>query len=93
MFGISLPLIKNIIPKKCDITVVVGKPLPCPKHEEPDNNLVGTEVSGCVSTACSYILLQVQEYLDRYIESLKELYEENREKYNVPTTKPPLEVS
>jgi 2-acylglycerol O-acyltransferase 2 len=35
MFGISLPLVTNILPRRTNITVVVGKPLDFPKIEEP----------------------------------------------------------
>lgn len=73
IFGISLPLITNIIPRKTPITVVVGKPLACPKVDEPSTEMV-------------------QEYLEKYIVLLKELYETNREKYNDPPSKPPLEI-
>ncbi|EDQ88945.1 uncharacterized protein MONBRDRAFT_25681 [Monosiga brevicollis MX1] len=73
IFGISLPFIKNVFPKRCDITVVVGCPIACPQVEEPSKEMI-------------------QEYLDKYIEGLKQLYEENRTKYNKPANKPPLEV-
>lgn len=35
LFGISLPLLKNIIPRKVPITVVVGSPIKVPKIDNP----------------------------------------------------------
>eukprot|EP01134_Creolimax_fragrantissima_P004439 CFRG4439T1 len=40
IFGISLPLITNIIPRKCEITTVVGKPIKVDKVESPTNEQV-----------------------------------------------------
>ena len=41
IFGISFPLVTNVIPKSAPITVVVGAPISCPKMEEPsDENVV-----------------------------------------------------
>ena len=40
VFGISLPLIKNILPKECHITTVVGAPIEVPKIEEPSKEQV-----------------------------------------------------
>lgn len=31
IFGISMPLVTNVIPKAAPVTVVVGNPIPCPK--------------------------------------------------------------
>ncbi|EGD74554.1 hypothetical protein PTSG_05918 [Salpingoeca rosetta] len=73
VFGISLPLIKNVLPKECHITTVVGAPIAVPKIEDPSKE-------------------QVQQYLNQYIEALRKLYNDNREKYNIPKTKPPLEI-
>ncbi|KJE94068.1 2-acylglycerol O-acyltransferase 2-A [Capsaspora owczarzaki ATCC 30864] len=73
IFGISLPLITNIIPRRTKVTVVVGRPIEVPKSPEPSDE-------------------QVQKYLDLYIEGLKQLYRENKDKYNEPSTKPDLEV-
>eukprot|EP00041_Stephanoeca_diplocostata_P014722 m.276995 g.276995 ORF g.276995 m.276995 type:complete len:353 (+) comp19778_c0_seq5:144-1202(+) len=63
IFGISLPLVTNIIPKRAKIVVVVGKPIVCPKTDAPENAMV-------------------QEYLDKYIDALETLYNENKDKYN-----------
>eukprot|EP00047_Mylnosiga_fluctuans_P014017 m.34734 g.34734 ORF g.34734 m.34734 type:complete len:371 (+) comp5256_c0_seq2:440-1552(+) len=73
IFGISLPIITNIIPRKTNITVLIGSPIEVPKIENPTKE-------------------EVQKYLDIYIEALTKLYNDNREKYNEPPTKPPLEV-
>lgn len=73
LFGISLPLITNVVPKKTKITVVVGRPVEVPKIENPSSE-------------------EVQKYLDIYIEELKKLYNENKEKYNDPPNKPELTV-
>ena len=35
VFGISLPLITNLIPRKASVTVVVGAPIAVPKIEDP----------------------------------------------------------
>jgi len=35
IFGISLPLITNIFPLKCNVTTVVGKPIPVQRCEDP----------------------------------------------------------
>jgi len=35
VFGISLPLLRNILPRKCDVTTVVGAPIPVNKVEKP----------------------------------------------------------
>jgi len=40
VFGISLPLVKNIIPQKCDVTTVIGDPIVVPHIEEPDRETV-----------------------------------------------------
>ena len=40
IFGISLPLIKNVWPLNSRVTVVVGKPLAVPKVENPPDALV-----------------------------------------------------
>eukprot|EP00042_Codosiga_hollandica_P033352 m.221380 g.221380 ORF g.221380 m.221380 type:complete len:202 (+) comp54164_c0_seq9:812-1417(+) len=40
VFGISLPLIKNVIPRKCNVTVVIGAPLAVPKIENPSKEEV-----------------------------------------------------
>eukprot|EP01006_Ploeotia_vitrea_P059817 TRINITY_DN7482_c0_g1_i1.p1 TRINITY_DN7482_c0_g1~~TRINITY_DN7482_c0_g1_i1.p1 ORF type:complete len:351 (-),score=14.90 TRINITY_DN7482_c0_g1_i1:983-2011(-) len=40
IFGISLPLIKNIIPRKVKITPVLGKPIPVQKVEDPTKEQV-----------------------------------------------------
>jgi len=42
IFGISLPLVTNIIPKKTSIRLVVGQPIPCPKTDDPSRDLVQT---------------------------------------------------
>lgn len=73
MFGISLPLITHIVPKRGNVTVVVGSPIAVPKVESPTPAQIG-------------------EYQEKYIEALKKLYNDNREKYNEPNTKPELEV-
>lgn len=105
MFGISLPLIKNIWPRKCNITVVVGTPIHVTKIDNPtdeevsgggDNEVSGAELYLARSPIHPPCVLprptQAQKLLDRYIQALKQLYEENRTKYNVPPSKPPLEV-
>ena len=73
IFGISLPLITNIIPRKTKITVLVGDPIAVVKKENPTRD-------------------EVKAVLDQYISALTKLYNENREEYNVPPTKPELEV-
>eukprot|EP00056_Hartaetosiga_gracilis_P003002 m.58795 g.58795 ORF g.58795 m.58795 type:complete len:365 (-) comp11285_c0_seq3:43-1137(-) len=73
IFGISLPLIKNIFPKSVHVTTVIGKPIEVPHVENPSKE-------------------EIQKYLTIYIDSLTELYNENREKFNIPKDKPPLEV-
>eukprot|EP00049_Salpingoeca_infusionum_P018162 m.356001 g.356001 ORF g.356001 m.356001 type:complete len:348 (+) comp17413_c0_seq1:211-1254(+) len=40
IFGISLPLMKNILPRKCEITVVVGRAIPVPHIEAPSDEEV-----------------------------------------------------
>ena len=40
VFGISLPIVLNIFPKACNITTVVGKPLPVEKIEDPTQEQV-----------------------------------------------------
>lgn len=40
IFGISLPLISNLVPHKTHITVVVGQPIECPRVEDPSAELV-----------------------------------------------------
>jgi len=73
IFGISMPLVTNIMPKAAPITVVVGAPIPCPKVDgEPSDEMV-------------------VKYLDIYIESLTELYNTNKDKYNM-VPKPDLKV-
>jgi hypothetical protein len=54
------------------IRVVFGKPIKCPKMENPSDKVV-------------------QEYLDRYIDELTSLYNDNKDTYNT-TEKPPLTV-
>eukprot|EP00037_Helgoeca_nana_P037789 m.17719 g.17719 ORF g.17719 m.17719 type:complete len:350 (+) comp9407_c0_seq1:91-1140(+) len=72
IFGISVPLVTNILPMKTKIRVVFGKPIKCPKMENPSDKVV-------------------QEYLDRYIDELTSLYNDNKDTYNT-TEKPPLTV-
>eukprot|EP00162_Nutomonas_longa_P004845 comp15554_c0_seq1/m.23808 comp15554_c0_seq1/g.23808 ORF comp15554_c0_seq1/g.23808 comp15554_c0_seq1/m.23808 type:complete len:339 (-) comp15554_c0_seq1:66-1082(-) len=38
IFGISLPLITNIIPRRAQITTVIGGPIPVPKIAEPTDD-------------------------------------------------------
>jgi len=40
IFGISLPLITNIIPRKCPITVLVGAPIDVKQVDEPSKEQV-----------------------------------------------------
>jgi hypothetical protein len=40
IFGISLPLMTNIVPLKCKCTTVVGKPIPVEKDEHPSKEKV-----------------------------------------------------
>jgi 2-acylglycerol O-acyltransferase 2 len=40
IFGLSVPLVKNIWPKRVPITVVVGAPITCPKTESPSDDLI-----------------------------------------------------
>jgi hypothetical protein len=40
IFGISVPLVTNIMPKKAPITVVVGAPIACPKTDSPNEALI-----------------------------------------------------
>eukprot|EP00053_Salpingoeca_punica_P010704 m.95964 g.95964 ORF g.95964 m.95964 type:complete len:343 (-) comp15472_c3_seq4:250-1278(-) len=40
IFGISLPLIKNILPRPTSVTVLVGAPIAVPKIPEPSNEEV-----------------------------------------------------
>ena len=40
IFGISLPLIKNIIPRRVPVTSVCGKPIDLPKIPEPSDEIV-----------------------------------------------------
>lgn len=68
IFGLSLPLIKNIWPKTTDHTLVFGKPMKLPKIENPSDELL-------------------QQYLEKYIDSVKELYKEYSPKYSIPSTK------
>ena len=72
IFGISVPLVTNVIPKAAPVTVVVGAPIPCPKTADPSNEMVA-------------------EYLDTYINALTDLYNSNKDKYNM-IPKPELKV-
>lgn len=69
----SLPLITNLIPRKCAITVVVGQPIAVQQEDSPSRETV-------------------QAVLDRYIAALEKLYNDNRQRYNVPSDKPPLTI-
>ena len=40
VFGISLPLISNVLPHKCDITSVIGKPIEVAQVKEPTDEQV-----------------------------------------------------
>eukprot|EP00038_Savillea_parva_P017076 m.18995 g.18995 ORF g.18995 m.18995 type:complete len:350 (+) comp3649_c0_seq2:15-1064(+) len=40
IFGISLPLVTNVFPKKTAIRLVIGEPIQCPKTEEPSREQV-----------------------------------------------------
>ena len=40
--GLSLPLVINVLPKKTNITVVVGKPIPVKKVENPTKEQVSS---------------------------------------------------
>lgn len=41
IFGISLPLVTNMLPLKCKCTTVVGKPILVEKDEHPSKEKVG----------------------------------------------------
>jgi hypothetical protein len=52
VFGISLPFIMNIIPKRTKITVVVGEPLHVPKIDSPSHE----EVYICLRIVLCFLL-------------------------------------
>ena len=105
-----MPIATNIYPRQCAVTVVVGKPILCPKDEQPSPATV-RDLAGLCGWPCERVaqseatlprderaafswdgMPQVQRYLELYIAGLTELYEDNRAKYNVPSTKPALTV-
>ena len=71
IFGISLPIVLNIIPKAAPITVVVGAPIDVPKVADPSKEQVRTPLH-CQSYLTSS---QVQEYLQIYIDALSKVGE------------------
>ena len=52
IFGISFPLVTNVIPKSAPITVVVGAPISCPKMEEPSDENVVKYLVRCTYIEC-----------------------------------------
>jgi len=57
-----------------------------------DRTMPGRAAAAASRSIATRMHLQVQTLLDEYIVALETMYNENREKYNVPSTKPPLTI-
>jgi len=68
IFGLSLPLVKHVLPRSVPIVTVVGKPIVVPQIDNADEEVV-------------------QEYLDKYISALSNLYDAHKSEYNIVKTK------
>mmetsp|Transcript_5608 Transcript_5608/g.13047 ORF Transcript_5608/g.13047 Transcript_5608/m.13047 type:complete len:339 (-) Transcript_5608:3187-4203(-) len=62
IFGFSLPLVSNIIPRKIPITTVVGEPMEVPKVENPPDAVVNEYLQKYIDHLTAFYNANKEEY-------------------------------